>query len=67
LGKMKFLDPDHPFFRPVWRRWATALFPLLWAAFELWNGSPGWALLFGAVGAYAFWMLIVKGPQGPAT
>lgn len=59
---MKFLDADHPFFKPVWRRWATALFPLAWALFELAWGNTGWAMLFGAVGGYAFWILIVKGP-----
>jgi|APEBP8051073178_1049388.scaffolds.fasta_scaffold00002_386 hypothetical protein len=58
----KFLDPDHPFFRPVWRRWATAGFPLAWAAVELYNNNLVWAMMFGAVGAYAFWVLIVKGP-----
>lgn len=60
---MKFLDPNHPFFQPVWRRWATAFFPLAWGAFELYNGSPGWAVVFGAAGAYAFWVLIIKGPD----
>lgn len=58
----KFLDPDHPFFRPVWRRWATALVPLIWSLVEIATGNTLWALLFGAVGVYAFWMLIVKGP-----
>jgi hypothetical protein len=58
----KFLDPDHPFFAPVWRRWATALFPLAWAIVEVIGGSPGWAVAFAAVGLYAFWVLIVKGP-----
>jgi hypothetical protein len=58
----KFLDADHPFFRPVWRRWATALVPLCWAVAEISMGNTGWAAAFGAVGAYAFWVLIVKGP-----
>jgi hypothetical protein len=58
----KFLDADHPFFAPVWRRWVTALFPLIWALFELSAGNMGWALAFGAVGVYAFYVLIVKGP-----
>lgn len=56
---MKLIDPDHPFFRPLWRRWATALLPAAWAGVETANGSPGWALLFGAAGGYAFWVLIL--------
>ena len=57
------IDADHPFFRPVWRRWVTAVLPLVWAGVEVATGSAGWAMLFGAAGAYAFWVLIVKGPS----
>ena len=49
--------------RPAWRRWLTALFPLAWAIVEIATGNTLWALLFGAVGIYAFWVLIVKGPS----
>lgn len=59
---MKLIDPDHPFFAQAWRRWLTVILPLAWAGFELFNGSPGWALMFGAAGVYAFYMLILKGP-----
>lgn len=59
---MKFLDADHPFFAASWRRWATAIVPAAWAAFELWGGNPGWAIMFGAAAAYAFWVLVVVGP-----
>lgn len=59
----KFLDANHPMFRPVWVRWLTALFPLAWAGFELYWGNVFWAILFGATGAYAFWVLVVKGPD----
>jgi len=55
---MKLLDPDHPFFIPVWRRWATVLLPIGWAGVELYLGSPGWALLFAAAGAYAGYILL---------
>jgi len=57
---MKLIDPDHPFFKPVWRRWVTGLVPLAWAGVELYTGNPGWALAFGAAGAYALWVLILK-------
>ena len=60
---MKILDPNDPFFRKPWVRWATVLVPLGSAAAELVWGGPGWALVFGAAGIYAFWLLIVKGPD----
>jgi hypothetical protein len=56
---MKFLDPHHQFFRTAWRRWATSLFPGAWAMVELAGGNPGWAVMFGAVAAYAFWVLVI--------
>ena len=57
--RMKLLDPDHPFFALRWRRWATALFPLAWGAVELYFGNPGWAVLFGAAGVYAGYILLI--------
>lgn len=62
---MKLLDPNDPFFRPAWRRWAVVLFPALWAGVELIGGNPGWALIFGAAAGYAWWVLI-RNPGGPA-
>lgn len=56
---MKLLDPDDPFFAPVWRRWATVLAPAAWALVELVSGSPAWAAVFGLAAAYAFWVLIL--------
>ena len=60
---MRFIDPDHPFFRRTAVRWATAVAPLLWGCFELATGNPGWAIMFGAAGAFAFWQLIIVGPS----
>ena len=57
----KILDPNDPFFRHAWVRWLTVLLPLTWAGFELWTGSPGWAMLFGAAGGYAAWVLLING------
>lgn len=54
---MQLLDPKHPFFKPVWRRWVTTIFPIVWGAVELWAGNPGWAVIFAAAGVYAGWML----------
>ena len=60
---MKILDPNDPFFAPVWRRWATVLFAGFWAVLELLWGNPGWAVLFGAAAAFAFYVLIFQGPS----
>lgn len=61
---MKIIDPDHPFFAPLWRRWATVIFALFWAGVELFAlQSPGWAVLFGAAGVFAFYVLIYQGPS----
>ncbi len=60
----RFLDPNDPFFAPVWRRWVTALGPLIWAGIEMFMfDAAGWAAAFAAVGLYALWVLIVKGPD----
>ena len=64
-GAMKqLLNPDDPFFAPVWRRWATSLLPMAWGLVELWFAEPFWGILFLAAGAYAFYVLIFKGPSG---
>ena len=48
-------DMDHPFFRPLWVRLAVLAVCFGWALVELMSGSPGWAMIFGALGAYAGW------------
>ena len=58
-----FIDPDHPFFVPVWRRWVASVAPLAWGGFEIAMGNTLWGVLFGLVGALAFWQLIVRGPS----
>jgi hypothetical protein len=61
---MKLLDPNDPFFRHPATRWATVLVPLAMALAELvFGGGPGWVVVFGAAAAYAFWILIIKGPD----
>jgi hypothetical protein len=57
---VKLIDPAHPFFRPAWRRWATAAVPAAWGLVELTTGEPFWAILFLAAGAYAFWVLVLS-------
>lgn len=60
---MQFLDPNHPFFRPPWVRWATVIVPALWGVFEASSGAWAWSAAFLAIAGYAFWMLIVRGPD----
>jgi hypothetical protein len=59
----KFLDADHPFFTRVWVRWLTVIVCAGMAVLELTTGSPGWAMLFGAGGAWALYVLIYQGPS----
>jgi hypothetical protein len=50
---MKFVDADHPFFRPLWRRVAVVAVCLVWALVEFLGGAPFWGILFGALGLWA--------------
>jgi hypothetical protein len=56
---MKFFDLRHPFFLPLWRRIATVAFTGLWAGVEFVMGSPGWAVMFGAIAAYCAYMFFI--------
>ncbi|EXL03204.1 hypothetical protein [Aquamicrobium defluvii] len=56
---MKILDAAHPFYRPLWRRIAIVALSFAWAAFELSNGETIWAMVFGAIGLYCGWALLV--------
>ena len=49
-----------PFFLPLRRRVVATGAILLWALFELSNGSFGWAALFGACGAYLFYQFFIR-------
>ncbi|ATN32642.1 hypothetical protein NBH20_09320 [Rhizobium sp. S153] len=55
---MKFLDPQHPFFKPLWRRILTVVAPAAWGLVELSNGASGWAILFFGASAYAAYELL---------
>ncbi len=60
----KLLDANDPFFAPVWRRWATCVLPGAWGVAEFWFSEPFWGIIFVAAGVYAFYQLILKGPEG---
>lgn len=61
----KFIDANHPFFANPLVRWVSALAPVAWAVVEFVNDSPAWGMIFAALGALAFWVLIVRGPDQP--
>jgi len=55
----KFLDTDHPMFRPLWVRALIVGGTGLWALFELYLGNALWFMIFGALAAYAGWGFFV--------
>ncbi len=57
---MKFLDRNDPFFRKTWVRVVCVVLPLVWAGFELSMQSPGWAVMFAALGIYAAYELFFR-------
>lgn len=59
-------DLQVPFFIPLWRRVVTVAVALGWAGLELVTGSVFWAILFGAMGAWAAWQFfVVWNPKEP--
>lgn len=53
------LDLDHPMLRPLWRRLALVALCLGWAGLEIARGAYLWAGLFGAMGLWAAWELLI--------
>ena len=59
-------DFSHPVFRPLWVRVLVVAVALGWALTEAVGGNPGWALIFGAIGAVAVWgLLLTYDPDRP--
>ena len=57
--KQKFIDPAHPFYKPLWRRIVIVAVCASWFVMEaVVLKEPLWALLSGAMGAYAAWVLL---------
>lgn len=57
------VDPNHPFFRPLWVRILCVAFPFGWSIFEFSTGNLFWAILFAVAGAVLFNALILRGPD----
>lgn len=63
---MNFLDPRHPFYRPLWRRVTVVAVCIGWGLFEFGSGAPFWGVLFTAAGIYAAWALLIAFAPGDA-
>lgn len=55
----KFLDTDHPWFRPLWTRILFTVLPLAWGVLEFTTGSPFWGTIFLGLAGYAGWGFFV--------
>jgi hypothetical protein len=65
---MKLIDPDHPFYRPLWRRVAVVAVCAAWFAAELVLLKDTLFIpIAGALTAYTAWVLLIKWktPQSP--
>ena len=51
---------NHSFFKPLWLRVFVVAVALGWAMVEMNTGSPGWAIMFFAVGVYAAWSFFIS-------
>ncbi|MBP2233798.1 hypothetical protein J2Z31_000288 [Sinorhizobium kostiense] len=56
---IKFIDPDHPFYRPLWIRLLIVALCAAWTAVEFYGGQPLWGMIFLAVTAYAGAALLI--------
>ena len=56
---------QHRFFAPPWRRTLTSAVVVGWALLELVTGNPGWALIFGAAGAWCCYQFFVVWEDPP--
>ena len=56
---MKIIDPDHPFYRPLWVRLLIVGLCIGWTAVEYYNGEETWGIIFLVVSAYVFAQLVL--------
>jgi hypothetical protein len=52
-------DRNHPWLQPVWRRVIVVGICFAIAAFDIYHGNFGWALIFGGVGAYGIYIFFI--------
>lgn len=56
---MKFIDPDHPFYRPLWVRLLLVGLCAGWTAVEFYYDERTWGTIFLIVSAYVFAQLVL--------
>lgn len=54
------IDPNHPFYDPLWRRLLIPIVCASWVGVELYAGSPVWAGIVAVVGLFATYKLFVE-------
>ncbi|WEZ82847.1 hypothetical protein P6U16_17940 [Rhizobium sp. 32-5/1] len=65
---IKLIDPDHPFYRPLWIRLLIIALCAFWTAVEFRNSENTWGMIFLAVTTYtACTLLIFFKPKLPIT
>ena len=52
------LQPEHPFYRPLWVRILLVGITAVWAAVEFYNKAPFWGVIFGGVSVYLAYELL---------
>lgn len=60
-NKTHFFDLKVPFLIPLWRRIAVVTVSLGWALFEFSTGAHLWGIVFGGMGIFAAWQLLLSG------
>jgi hypothetical protein len=53
-------DMNHPFFLPVWRRYATVAGCSLWALIEFLAGEPFWTVVAAGFAGLSIWSLLLR-------
>jgi hypothetical protein len=56
---IKLIDPDHPFYRPLWIRLLIIALCAVWTAVEFRNGENTWGMIFLAVTTYTACTLLI--------
>ncbi|WP_337269063.1 hypothetical protein [Oryzifoliimicrobium ureilyticus] len=56
---MQLIDPKHPVYRHLWVRLSIIAVCFAWCLVEIFGGDPLWAVLSGACGVYALYMLVI--------